>query len=279
MTQIEMAWAGQISAEMAQAVASENIDAGKLRGIIAAGRAVIPKNKGRQFSRVFAIGEGLRTKVNANIGTSGACTGLEREKEKLEAAVAAGADSVMVGAVPIYGVASRLRFAGKPLAEMDPDDLLRSIERQCAAGLDYITVHCGVTRDAVKRLKHYERIMPSVSPRRLHPHALDGEKQQGGSPLRGLRRTSRHRLCPRCNPEYGGWFPPGHSDGCHRRGPGRTLGGYCQGTSGGNRKGPADVYGPARPGLGGDDGSGDRSGDGQSQGAAQRGQGDLHHVR
>jgi len=125
------------------------------------------------------------TKVNANIGTSGACTGLEREKQKLEAAVAAGADSVMdlstgpdhnevramvlehtpvmVGAVPIYEVASRLRFTGKALAEMDPDDLLRSIERQCAAGLYYITVHCGVTTDAVKRLKYYERIMPSVS--------------------------------------------------------------------------------------------------------------------
>ena len=185
MTQLDMARAGKISPEMAQAAAAENVSAEKIRELIATGRAVIPKNKGHRFAQVLAIGEGLRTKVNANIGTSGPCSGLEREMAKLDAAVAAGTDSVMdlsigldfkevrqmildrspvmVGAVPIYMVATRLRLEGKPLAKMDAHELFRSIETQCAEGLDYITVHCGVTREVIRRLDHCERLMPSVS--------------------------------------------------------------------------------------------------------------------
>jgi phosphomethylpyrimidine synthase len=185
MTQLEIARAGKVSPEMVQAAAAESVSGEKLRDLIAAGKAVIPKNKRHQFATILAMGEGLRTKVNANIGTSGACSGLEREVEKLDAAVAAGTDSVMdlstgpdlqevremilerspvmVGAVPIYAVATRLRRKGQPIAAMDLDDLFRSIEEQCAAGLDYITVHCGVTREVIRRLDHYERIMPSVS--------------------------------------------------------------------------------------------------------------------
>jgi phosphomethylpyrimidine synthase len=185
MTQLEMARQGKVTVEMERAAAPENMQAEKLRELIAAGRAVLPKNRGHRFERILAIGEGLRTKVNANIGTSGACTGSEREIAKLEAAVAAGTDSVMdlsvgpdflevrrvilerspvmVGAVPIYAVATTLRREGQSLAEIDADALLRSIESQCAEGLDYITVHCGVTREVVRRLDRYERLMPSVS--------------------------------------------------------------------------------------------------------------------
>lgn len=185
MTQLEIARTGKVSPEMEKAAAAENVSTEKIRELIASGRAVIPKNKGHQFAHVLAIGEGLRTKVNANIGTSGPCTGIDSEIEKLEAAVAAGTDSVMdlstgsdledvrgmvldrspvmVGAVPVYLEATRLRLEGQPLSKMDSDELFRSIETQCAQGLDYITVHCGVTREVVRRLNHYERLMPSVS--------------------------------------------------------------------------------------------------------------------
>jgi len=185
MTQLELARDGKISPEMEQAAAAENVSAEKLRQLVASGRAVIPKNKKHQFDQILAIGEGLRTKVNANIGTSGPCCGVQQEIEKLEAAVAAGTDSVMdlstgadyvevrrailerspvmVGAVPIYPVATRLRLEKKPLAKIDVDDLFRSIEEQCAEGLDYITVHCGVTREVVRRLEHFQRVMPMVS--------------------------------------------------------------------------------------------------------------------
>ncbi len=185
MTQLEIARRGEISPEMEKAAAAENVSSEKMRELIASGRVVIPKNKEHQFTQILAIGEGLRTKVNTNIGTSAPCSGPEEEIEKLDVAVAAGTDSVMdlstgpdfqkvreiilehssvmVGAVPIYMVATRLRTEGQPLAKMDVDELFRSIETQSAQGLDYITVHCGVTREVVRRLDHYERLIPSVS--------------------------------------------------------------------------------------------------------------------
>ncbi len=185
MTQLEAAKKGIVTDEMRTAAGAENMDPEKLRGLMAEGQAVIPKNNKHALKNIMAIGKGLRTKVNANIGTSGDCTSIENEMEKLDAAVNAGADSVMdlstggdldgirdavlerspvmVGAVPIYGVAAKLVHSGSSVARMDPDELFKSIETQCAKGLDYITVHCGVTRDSVKRIETYERIMPSVS--------------------------------------------------------------------------------------------------------------------
>jgi phosphomethylpyrimidine synthase len=69
----------------------------------------------------------------------------------------------MVGAVPLYWVAAEMVRQHRPLDTMKGDELLRSIEEQCARGIDYITVHCGVTLDSVKKLEAYERIMPCVS--------------------------------------------------------------------------------------------------------------------
>jgi phosphomethylpyrimidine synthase len=185
MTQLELAREGTVSREMRQAAEHESISAERIRELVAAGHAVLPKNVNHSFARVMAIGTGLRTKVNANIGTSGECTSLAGELAKLDTAVAAGTDSVMdlstggdlaeirrqilahspvmVGAVPIYAVATELTRRRVRLARMDVDELFRSLEEQCAAGLDYITVHCGVTREVLERLDSCERILPSVS--------------------------------------------------------------------------------------------------------------------
>ncbi len=184
-TQLEMAKAGTVTEEMKKAVENESITAEQLRDLIAAGLAVLPKNHNHSFPLLRAIGKNLKTKVNANIGTSGECCSVDLEREKLDAAVRAGTDSIMdlstggalsqfrnfflenspviVGAVPIYGVATELIARHTPLDKMDPDELLKSIERQCSEGLDYITVHCGVTFASVKKLETYERIMPCVS--------------------------------------------------------------------------------------------------------------------
>lgn len=185
MTQIEMAKKGIISEEMRKAAEADGIDPEILRNLIASGKAVLPKNKNHSFDRVLAIGEKLRTKVNANIGSSGACASVEDELAKLEAAISAGTDSVMdlstggdleairlsilekspvmVGAVPIYAVATRLQRNNIPIYKMDPDELFRSIEHQCSQGLDYITVHCGITRETIKRIERSNRLIPSVS--------------------------------------------------------------------------------------------------------------------
>ncbi len=184
-TQLELAKAGVITDEMKKAAAGEPISAEQLRDLIAAGHAVLPKNLNHSFPVLKAIGKGLTTKVNANLGTSGECCSLDLERDKLDAAVRAGTDSIMdlstggelssmrrfflekspviVGAVPIYGIAAEMVYNHRPLEKMDPEELLRSIETQCAEGLDYITVHCGVTLASVKKLESFERIMPCVS--------------------------------------------------------------------------------------------------------------------
>ena len=185
ITQLDHAKAGIVTEEMKKAVDGESISAEELRGLIAGGQAVVPKNINHDFSILRAIGRNLKTKVNANIGTSGECCSIELEREKLKAALDAKTDSimdlstgsdlsgfrrffldnspVMVGSVPIYGIAADMVARHQALDEMDADMLLKSIEKQCAEGLDYITVHCGVTRAAVKKLETYERIMPCVS--------------------------------------------------------------------------------------------------------------------
>ena len=184
-TQLESARAGIITDEMRKAVETEPVSAEQLRESIAAGLAVLPKNVNHSFAFPLAIGRGLKTKVNANLGTSGECCSIEYEKEKLDAALRAGTDSimdlstgsdlpafrtfflenspVMVGAVPIYWLAAEMVRQHRSLDSMKADELLGTIEHQCEEGIDYITVHCGVTLESVKKLEAYERIMPCVS--------------------------------------------------------------------------------------------------------------------
>ncbi len=185
ITQLDRARAGIVTEEMEKAAAGEAVSAEELRELIASGRAVLPKNRNHSFPLARAIGQGLKTKVNANLGTSGECFNMEKEAEKLRAALNAKTDSimdlstggdlaalrrffleestVMVGAVPIYSVAKEILGAGAPLEDMGADQLLRSIEKQCEEGVDYITVHCGVTQASMKKLEVYERLMPCVS--------------------------------------------------------------------------------------------------------------------
>lgn len=184
-TQLEQAKAGVITPEMEKAVAHEPLEAHELRDRIAQGQAVMPKNVGHDFSRIRAIGHGLSTKVNANLGTSGECSDIYQEERKLESALRAGTDSIMdlstggdlsalrsmfleksptmVGTVPIYGLAAKMARENRATQDMDPEVLFREIENQCRQGVDYITVHCGVTRESIRKLEAFQRIMPCVS--------------------------------------------------------------------------------------------------------------------
>lgn len=184
-TQLDYARQGIVTEEMKQAVAGEPLTAEELRERIALGHAVLPKNVNHSFPTLRAIGRGLKTKVNANLGSSGECCLMDLEDAKLQAALRARTDSimdlstggnlgglrqyflekstVMVGAVPIYALATEMVCSRQPLEKMDGDQLLRSIEKQCMEGLDYITVHCGVTLASVKKLESFQRLMPCVS--------------------------------------------------------------------------------------------------------------------
>ncbi|MDR1195043.1 MAG: phosphomethylpyrimidine synthase ThiC [Endomicrobium sp.] len=152
---------------------------------VAAGTIVIPKNINRKLKKIVAVGKGLKTKVNANIGTSPDHISLEEELAKLDAAVCAGADAVMdlstggnlteirkeilaaspvqVGTVPIYEAACRTVAKGKKISEIDGEMLFDVIEQQCEQGVDFITVHCGINKETVNILNRHGRLAGVVS--------------------------------------------------------------------------------------------------------------------
>jgi phosphomethylpyrimidine synthase len=184
MTQIEAARNNQITDAMHQVAQKEGLAAETVREKVAAGVVVIPKNRNRNC-QACGIGQGLKTKVNANIGTSPSHCDLKEELDKLDTAVAAGADAMMdlstggnldnilqtilkhspviVGTVPIYKVVSKLMAQNKAAVEMTADDLMEEIEMQAVAGVDFITVHCGITQQSLSVLKNCDRIMGMVS--------------------------------------------------------------------------------------------------------------------
>ena len=186
MTQLEMARQGQISDLVREAAAAENIDPELLRQRIAAGTAVVCRNTKHSNGRPLAVGEGLRTKTNANIGTSQDDTSIDKELEKAKAAAAAGADALMdlstggpideiraaiiaetdlcIGSVPLYQAAcNAVLVQGKPIVDMTVDDIFAGVKKHLEDGVDFITVHCGVTRDTVARMDREGRLMEVVS--------------------------------------------------------------------------------------------------------------------
>lgn len=181
---MQQALKGQITDEMKKVAEMEDIDIHKLVRGLAEGRIIIPKNiEGK--SRAVGIGKGLATKINANVGSSSELEKVKWEVEKAKAAVKYGADTVMdlstgqdyekvrkaimesvdvpIGTVPIYeaGItASKKRGA---VINMDEDDMFHAIENQAKAGVDFITVHCGITMDLIEKVKTSNRIMGIVS--------------------------------------------------------------------------------------------------------------------
>jgi len=179
MTQIEAARKGVITRQMNEVAEDEGLLPEEIRELVASGAVVIPHNIHHEF-RAIGIGRRLRTKVNANIGASNFHQLVSEEVEKLYTAVRYGADSVMdlstgtdldkiraeilsrcqviLGTVPIYQVASE-----HSIMELDKQFFLEVIERQARQGVDYMTLHCGVTRESVAKLRGHQRIEGIVS--------------------------------------------------------------------------------------------------------------------
>ncbi len=185
MTQLEKARQGVITEEMTLSAVQEGVQPESIRQGIVDGTIVICRNVNHTAIRPLAIGLGLRTKVNANIGTSKDNNDLNLELEKLSVAIAAGADAVMdlstggyladirksvmekstvaVGTVPIYQAAVKILEEKKAISEMTPDDLFAVIEENGRDGVDFITVHCGVTRQSVSAVEAQGRVLGIVS--------------------------------------------------------------------------------------------------------------------
>jgi len=185
MTQVEAARRGDLTDEMRLVAEREKRSPEFVAEGLRKGTIVIPVNRLRRGLYAVGIGEGLSTKVNANLGTSPDDVRLEKELAKLKAAIDAGADTVMdlstggdlarirkaiieastvpVGTVPIYDAAVRVVRTKRSIVEMKPDELFEAIEDHLKAGVDFITVHCGVTRSVLRQLEECGRLTDVVS--------------------------------------------------------------------------------------------------------------------
>lgn len=184
MTIIEEIKKGLLPEPVRVAARAEGVDGETLAGDILKGQTVITRNRNHSVNPL-AIGRGLRTKINANIGTSRDHISLDEEMEKLDILVRYGADAVMdlstggpvrdirtlmlrkspvpVGTVPIYEAALEAAEKRGSIVRMTVDDLFDVIERHGKEGVDFITVHSGLTMRAVEHLREETRVLDVVS--------------------------------------------------------------------------------------------------------------------
>lgn len=169
--------------ELRQIARKEEVDESVLSRRMREGRVVIPCNPVHR-PRACGIGEGLSVKVNVNVGTSRDRVDMDEELEKVRLSLELGADAIMdlstggdiddirrriiascpapIGTVPIYQTGLRMARQGA-LVDMDEDDIFNGIVQHAKDGVDFMTVHCGITKDAVEVLRQSPRVTDVVS--------------------------------------------------------------------------------------------------------------------
>lgn len=184
-TQMQLARQGIITDAMRTVAQQEGVSEEFIRAGVAEGTIAICANKNHKNLIPRGVGQGLKVKVNANIGTSSSFPDIEPELVKLKAAVDAGADAVMdlstgnnitasrraiienstvmVGTVPMYQATVETIKKRGAVVEMTKEDLFDVIRMQAADGADFMTLHCGITKSVLKALTEEGRIMDVVS--------------------------------------------------------------------------------------------------------------------
>ncbi len=185
---MKLAKDGKITKEMEFVAKKEEVDVEFIRRGVANGRIIVPKSNKRDLDFPIGIGEGLLVKINANIGSSKKVCDLNAEIEKAKVAVKYGADTVMdlstgvteadvknirkrileeikvpIGTVPIYQSALRALEKKGAIINFDEDDLFNVVEEQAKEGVDFFTIHVGITKEIIKYLKEHPRTMGVVS--------------------------------------------------------------------------------------------------------------------
>lgn len=181
-TQMDAAKKGIITSEMEIVAAKEDISVEKLRGLVAEGKIVIPANRNHKTLSPEGVGQGLKTKINVNLGISKDCPECEKEFEKVKAALDMKAEAIMdlsnygktegmrrkivdmstamIGTVPIYDAVG---FYDKELKDITAEEFLKVVEKHGQDGVDFITIHAGLNREAVETVKRNKRLTHIVS--------------------------------------------------------------------------------------------------------------------
>jgi len=181
-TQMDAASKGILTEEMKQVAENESIDPNALLSSIAQGTIIIPANKNHTNLIPAGIGTGLKTKINVNLGISKDCRDLDKEIEKVEYALSLKADAIMdlscfgrtqdfrkklidishamIGSVPIYDV---IGFHEKALKDISVDDIFQVVETHAKDGVDFITIHAGLTQSVAQKVKNKIRLTNIVS--------------------------------------------------------------------------------------------------------------------
>jgi len=181
-TQMDAARKGFITKEMKQVAAIEKIDIDQLVKNIAKGKVVIPANKNHINLKPGGIGEGLKTKINVNLGISKDCCDLDKEMEKVKYALELEADAIMdlschgktrdfrtkliqlspamIGTVPVYDAVG---YYDKSLKDITVDEFFNVVKTHAEDGVDFMTIHAGLNRNVAETIKRNRRLTNIVS--------------------------------------------------------------------------------------------------------------------
>ena len=181
-TQMDAARKGILTKEMKAVAQKEQFDEKELMKLVAEGKVAIPANKNHTCIEPNGIGSMLKTKINVNLGTSRDCKDLDMELQKVNDAVAMGAESIMdlssfgdtqkfrrkltaecpaiIGTVPIYDA---VVYYHKPLKEITSEEWIKIVEMHAQDGVDFMTIHVGINKNTASRFKAAKRLTNIVS--------------------------------------------------------------------------------------------------------------------
>jgi len=185
MTQLESAKKGITTPLMKRVAKIEGVPARQIQRSLRDGKLTIPLNKNHKIKNPCAVGWGVKTKINANLGTSTDKSNIKVELAKLKVAIEYGSDTIMdlsvggdlkkirqsimkhssvpIGTVPIYEIAVNAQKHKHNFLNFTIDDILKTLEAQAKEGVDFFTIHAGVTRKSIAVLKKHKRVLDIVS--------------------------------------------------------------------------------------------------------------------
>lgn len=181
-TQMDAAKKGIITKEMQVVSEKEGINIETLMNLMAEGKIVIPANKNHKSISAEGVGQGLRTKINVNLGISKDCANIELELKKVKKAIGMNAESIMdlsnygktydfrkrlvevstamIGTVPMYDVVD---FYDKEFKDITVDEFFEVVEKHAKDGVDFVTIHAGLNRETIETFRRNKRLTNIVS--------------------------------------------------------------------------------------------------------------------